>query len=220
MKRIASLIVVSIFMICSLTACAEKFDASGYVKAVLDNGYYNDATGIVEMGLSTAEDAVVVYNKGVDSLVDITLAAITVSPELEEEYRQFYKDLFAGAKYTVGEAVEVDETTFEVPVTCEKLNVYANANASYEAELQALAAVWTEAALAGEEVPSDEEKYEQFFVLYKDCLKVELAKGVYSAPVTVTVKVENVDGIWTLNTDDRLNLEYELIDLKEMFKTQ
>ncbi|MBR2402376.1 MAG: hypothetical protein IKB01_06390 [Lachnospiraceae bacterium] len=217
MKKIVSFVVLSILMLCSLTACAEKFDASGYVKAVLDNGYYNDSTGILEMGLSTAEDAEAVYNKGVESLVDITLSAITVSEDLEEEYRQFYKDLFAGAKYTVGEAVEVDENTFEVPVTCEKLNVYANANASYEAELETLVAVWTEAALAGEEVPSDEEKYEHFFILYKDCLKAELAKGVYGAPVTVNVKVENVEGIWTLNADDRLNLEYELIDLKEMF---
>lgn len=220
MKKIASLVVVSMLMLCSLTACAEKFDASGYVKAVLDNGYFNDSTGIVEMGLSTAEDAEAVYHKGVESLVDVTLSAITVSEALEEEYRQFYKDLFAGAKYTVGEAVEVDENTFEVPVTCEKFNVFANANASYEAELQTLVAVWTEAALAGEEVPSDEEKYEQFFVLYKDCLNAELSKGAYAAPVTVNVKVQKVDGVWTLNADDRLNLEYELIDLKEMFKTQ
>ena len=219
MKKFVSL-VLSLLMICSLTGCAEKFDASGYVKAVLDNGYYNDSTGILEMELSTAEEAEEVYNKGVESLVDITLATISVSADLEEAYRQFYKDLFAGAKYTVGEAVEVDENTFEVPVTCEQLNVYANANASYEAELQVLVAAWTEAALAGEEVPSDEEKYEQFFVLYKDCLNAEVAKGTYSAPVTVNVKVEKVDGVWMLNAEDRLTLEYELIDLKEMFKTQ
>jgi len=220
MKKIAGLVLVSILMICSLTACAEKFDASGYVKAVLDNGYYNDSTGIIAMELSTAEEAEAVYNKGVESLVNVAVSAINVSEELEEEYRQFYKDLFMAAKYSVGEAVEVDETTFEVPVTCEKLNVFAAANASYEAELQTLVAVWTEAALAGEEVPSDEEKYEQFFVLYKDCLNAELAKRAYDAPITVTVKVENVNGIWTLNAEDRLNLEYSLIDLKEMYETQ
>ena len=127
MKKIASLVVVSILMLCSLTACAEKFDASGYVKAVLDNGYYNDSTGIIAMELSTAEEAEAVYNKGVESLVDVAVSAINVSEELEEEYRQFYKDLFMAAKYSVGEAVEVDKTTFEVPVTCEKLNVFAAA---------------------------------------------------------------------------------------------
>ena len=217
--RKVTVLLTGIIMLASLAACS-KFDASAYVKAVLDNAYFNDTSGILELGLSTEEEAATVYNKGVDSLVGVTLSNVAVSEELAAEYRQFYTDLYAGVKYTVGEATEIDENTYEVSVVCEKLMVIGNANAAYEAELQALAASWTEAALAGEEVPSDEEKYEQFFTVYKNCLRAELEKSIYSEPVTLTVKVEKTNDIWTLNTDDRLNVEYALIDFEEMFETQ
>jgi len=219
MMRKITVFLTGILLLTSLVACS-KFDSSAYVKAVLDNAYFNDATGILELGLSTEEEAVAVYNDGVESLVGVTLSNVSVSDELEAEYRQFYADLYAGAKYTVGEATEIDENTYEVSVECEKLLVFGNANAAYEAELQTLAATWTEAALAGEEVPSDEEKYEQFFTVYKNCLRAELEKAVYGEPTTLTVKVEKVNGIWTLNTEDRLNIEYALIDFEEMFETK
>lgn len=219
LMRKITVLLTGILLLTSLAACS-KFDASAYVKAVLDNAYFNNATGILELGLSTEEEAATVYNKGVESLVGVTLSNVVVSEALEAEYLQFYKDLYAGAKYTVGEATEIDENTYEVSVVCEKLLVFGNANAAYEAELQALAAIWTEAALAGEEVPSDEEKYEQFFTVYKNCLSSELQKSAYEAPVTLTVKVEKVNNIWTLNAEDRLNVEYALIDFEEMFEAQ
>ena len=219
MMRKVTVLLMGILLLTSMAACS-KFDANAYVKAILDNAYYNDATGILELGISTEEDAAAVYNKGVESLVDVTLSNVTVSEALEEEYNQFYKDLYANVKYTVGEVTEIDENTYEVSVTCEKLLVFGNANSVYEAELQLLAATWTEAALAGEEVPSDEEKYEQFFTLYKDCLRAELEKAVYEAPVTLKLKVEKVNNIWTLNVEDRLNVEYALIDFEEMFERQ
>jgi len=222
MKKImrkVTVLLTGILLLTSLTACS-KFDASAYVKAVLDNAYFNDATGILELGLSTEEEAAAVYNKGVESLVGVTLSNVAVSEALKAEYHQFYVDLYAGAKYTVGEATEIDENIYEVPVVCEKLQVFGNANLAYEAELQTLAATWTEAALAGEEVPSDEEKYEQFFTVYKNCLNAELEKSIYGEQVTLTVKVEKVNGVWMLNTEDRLNIEYALIDFEEMFETQ
>jgi len=219
MMRKETVLLTGILLLTSMAACS-KFDANAYVKAILDNAYYNDATGILELGISTEEDATAVYNKGVESLVDVTLSNVTVSEALEAEYRQFYKDLYANVKYTVGEVTEIDENTYEVSVTCEKLFVFGKANSVYEAELQLLAETWTEAALAGEEVPSDEEKYEQFFTLYKDCLRAELEKAVYDVPVTLKLKVEKVNNIWTLNVEDRLNVEYALIDFEEMFERQ
>ena len=219
MMRKVTVFLTGILLVTSLAACS-KFDSSAYVKAVLDNAYFNDATGVLELGLSTEEEAAAVYKKGVESLVGVTLSNVAVSEALAAEYHQFYSDLYAAAKYTVGEATEIDENTYEVSVVCEKLLVFGNANLAYGAELQTLATTWTEAALAGEDVPSDEEKYEQFFTIYKDCLRAELEKATYEAPVTLTVKVEKVNDIWTLNAEDRLNVEYALIDFEEMFETQ
>lgn len=210
---------VGVLMITSFTGCS-KFDASGYVKAVLDNAYLNDATELVVMGLSTEEEAMAIYNQRIESLMNVTFSTVTISEELKAEYTQFYKDLYGSVKYTVGDAVEVDDETFEVTVTCEKANIFADAVASYEERLTELVAAWTEAALAGEEVPSDEEKFEQFFVVYKDCLVAELADVVYDAPVEVVIRVESMDGMWTANQEDMLNLEYTLIDFKEMYEIE
>ena len=55
MKKM-SMILVGVLLISTFTACA-KFDASAYVKAILDNSYYNDATGILEQEVGTAEEA-------------------------------------------------------------------------------------------------------------------------------------------------------------------
>lgn len=218
MRKLA-MFFVTFLLVGTLGACS-KFDASGYMKAVLDNIYFNDSTAIVELGYGTAEEAAVVYDKGIDSLMDITLSAVNISEELKAEYREFYKELYANAKYTVGEAVEVDETTFEVTVTCEKLNVFADAFVVYETKQAELVAAWTETALAGGEVPTDEEKYEQFFIVYKDCLIAELADVSYDAPTTVTVRVESTDGVWEANQEDISSLGNTLFDFEYLFETE
>lgn len=217
--RKLSVFCVAMLLVGTLGACS-KFDAGGYLKAVLDNVYKNDSTSIVALEFGTAEESAVVYEKGIDSLMDISLSNIAISEELKAEYREFFKNLYASTKYTVGEAVEVDDTTFEVTVTCEKLNVFANAFTAYEGKQAELVAAWTETALAGGEVPTDEEKYEQFFTLYKDCLNAELAKASYAAPVTATVRVESTDGVWEANQEDIQSLGYVLIDFENFFVTE
>lgn len=207
---------VGILLVGSLSGCST-FDASAYVQAVLDNVYFNDSAGIVELGIGTEAEAAAIYDEGIETLVDVVLSSVTVSEELREEYRRFYKDLYSSVKYTVGEVTEIDDKTFEVTITCERLNVFADAIAAYEVKVGEMVAVWTEAALAGEEVPSDEEMNEQLFTAFKDCLTAELGDAVYDAPATVTVRVESVDNVWAPDQEDILNLEYALVDFEELF---
>ena len=218
MRKISALC-AGVLLLGTLAACSQ-FDASGYVKAILDNSYYNDATGIVEQEIGTAEEAAAIYEQGIEAQVATVNAELEISDALTEEYRQFFKDLYASVKYTVGEAVEVDKETLEVTVTYEKMYVFTEAVVTYQAKLTEMAEVWTEAALAGEEVPTDEQMNEQLFAILKDCLKAELAEASYDAPATMTIRVQLIDNVWTPNQEDLLNLEYSLFDFEGLYEMQ
>ena len=109
MKRVG-LILACICMIGSLNGCA-KFDASAYVKAILDNSYLNDSTEFVEQKIGTAEEAAELYKQGIDAEMDAMLASVTLSDEVQEAYREFYENMFQKVKYTVGEATKIDKNT-------------------------------------------------------------------------------------------------------------
>ena len=222
MKRVMrkiSVLCAGVLLLGTLAACSQ-FDASGYVKAILDNSYYNDATGILEQEIGTAEEAAAIYMQGIEAQVSTVDTELAISDALKEEYRQFFKDLYASVKYTVGETVEVDKETFEVAVTYEKMYVFTDAVAAYQMKLTEMATVWTEAALAGEEVPTDEQMNEQLFAILKDCLKAELAEAVYDAPATTTIRVQLIDNVWTPNQEDLLNLEYSLFDFEGLYEME
>ena len=218
MKKMSALF-AGVLVIGTLAACA-KFDASAYVKAILDNSYYNDPSGIVEQGIGTEEEASEIYEQGIDAQMDAMLTEVTISNELYDEYRQFYKDLYSSVKYTVGEATEVDDDTIEVTVTYEKMNLFSDAMAVYEEKIIELVTAWTEAALLGEEVPTDEAMNEELFAVLKDCMIAELADVTYDAPATLTIRVELIDNVWTPNQDDLMSLEYALFDFEALYEMQ
>ena len=219
MKKIINKVCVlctGLLLLGTLAAC-EKFDASSYVKAVLDNSYYNDATGIVEQGRMTAEEAAELYNQGIDSQMDAIFAKVIVSDELAGEYRQFFEDLYSNAKYTVGEAVEVDDKTFEVTVTYEKMNIFTDVMIAYEAKLTEMVDIWNEDAVAGEEVPSDAAMNEQFSSILKECMVEELQEATFDEPATAIIKVELVDKVWMANQEDLMDLEFALFDFESLY---
>ena len=218
MKKMSALF-AGVLLLGTLAACA-KFDASAYVKAILDNSYYNDPSGIVEQGIGTAEEAAAIYEQGLQAQMDAMLVDTTISDELAEEYRKFYKDLYSKVKYTVGEATEVDENTIEVAVTYEKMNIFVNAMEVYQEMLVELVTSWTQAALTGGEVPTDEQMNEELFAVLKDCMVDALAEVSYCEPASLTIRVELVDNVWTPNQEDLLKLEESVFDLEGLYNMQ
>lgn len=216
MKKM-SMILVGVLLISTFTACA-KFDASAYVKAILDNSYYNDVTGILEQEVGTAEEAAAAYEQGIEAQMNAMLTGVSISDELYDEYKQFYKELYSSVKYTVGEATEVDDSTIEVVVSYEKMNVFVDAMAAYEVKVADLVSAWTAAALAGEEIPAEEAMNEELFVVLKECMVAELADATYEAPATLTIRLELVNNVWTPNQEDLMKLEYSLFDLEGIYE--
>ncbi len=208
MKKV-SMFLVAICLLGTLAGCS-KFDASAYVKAILDNSYKNDSTAFVEQGIGTAEEAAALYKEGIDAEMN-AMSTVSLSEELQAEYRKFYEDMFANVKYTVGEATEVDDSTIEVPITYERMNLFGTAMTTYEAKAGELIVQWSEAALTGT-APSEAEMTDLLFAALFESMQEGFANATYSEPATTTIKVELVDNIWTPNQEDLYNLELLLFD--------
>ena len=72
MKKVA-LMLCAVLAIGMMAGCGS-FDASAYVKAVLDNSYKNDSTGYVDQKIATKEEAEEIYNQGLDQELDALIS--------------------------------------------------------------------------------------------------------------------------------------------------
>lgn len=211
MRKIA--LVMSCIMMAGLLAGCAKFDASAYLAALLDNSYKNDSTGIVELGIGTAEEAAALYEEGLST----EMSAITASAGFSEDQiaglKDIMADLLAGAKYTVGEAEAQDDGSYVVTVTYEQMQVFKTTLDTYMAETEALVAEWSEAYMAGEEVASEDELMNEVIGLFGTVFADAVANATYAEPQTTTVRIEKVENSYQPNTEDLTNLEYLMFDI-------
>ena len=213
-KRIA-LALVCVLVIGVLSGCGSKFDAKAYMEAMLDASYKNDPTKFVDMKIGTKEEAAALYEKGIDAEMDAFLSELSISEELEGEFREMFKNMLSQVKYTVDSAEEQDKETWVVNITYEKMLIFAPVMEEYETAITEMITDWTTAATAGEETPSEDEMMEQMIAKLKDCMENNLTGVEYAEPATTTVKVELVDNVWTPNQSDIENLEMLLFDTDE-----
>lgn len=216
MKKLA-LIMSCVMMAGMLTGCA-KFDASAYLQALLDNSYKNDSTALVELGIGTEEEAAAIYEQGLDAEMEAMTASAGIPEDQLAGMRDIMADMLASAKYSVGEAEKQDDGSYVVTVTYEQMNVFGPTMDNYMAEAETLITEWTEAALAGEDIGSEEEIMEEVFGLFGTVLSDAIANATYEAPQTTTVRIEKVDNAYQPNTEDLTNLEYHLFDSDTAFQ--
>ncbi|MGN0141294.1 MAG: hypothetical protein ACI4AD_03640 [Roseburia sp.] len=212
--KLAALTLVMVLTVGLLGGCGLSFDASAYIKALLDNSYKNDSTEFLAQKIGTAEEASKLYEEGIDTELEALLAGVELSEELEAEYRQVLKDMFGAVKYTVGEAEKQDDGSYVVTVNYQQMQVFASAMAAYETEVTELMTQWTEDESS---VPSDEEMLEQIYASLKDCLKDAVAGATYADEASTTIRVELADNVYSPNEDDVLNLETLLFDLNAAY---
>lgn len=210
MKKLA--LIMSCIMMTGMLAGCAKFDASAYLAALLENSYKNDSTALVELGIGTEEEAAAIYEQGLDTEMQALTSTAGISADQVDGLRDVIANMLAGAKYTVGEAEAQDDGSYVVTVTYEQMNVFGPTIDNYMAETEALVAEWTEAALAGEEVASEDELMAEVIGLFETVLADAVANATYDAPQTTTVRIEKVDNAYQPNTEDLTNLEYVLFD--------
>ena len=179
---------------------AEEFNASLYLMALLDNSYKNDSTLLVLTGIATAEEAAELYKQGLDA--EVAGMESMLSAEGKEEYRKLFADLFAGVKYTVGEAERQADGSYVVTVYYEQMNVVEPAMEAY------ISAVYeyVDILAAGRELPSEDEMTEWLAMALKYCLEESLKNVTYGEPQATTVRISLDDNGWMPNSYDVVHL--------------
>lgn len=208
--KVIVLYLVVVLALGMLAGCGEKMDASAYVKALLDNTYKNDSSGILEQKIGTKEEAEELYEQGLDAVM-ASLVQENISEELKAEYRTVLADLYAKVKYTVGEFEEQEDGSLVVTINCQQMNVFEPAMAAYIEGVEELSGEYEK-----EEIPSQEKQNEMTRQLFKDCIKDTLADVTYGPNTSITVRVELNNNVYSLNSKDFSNLEMSLLDLSAL----
>lgn len=217
MKNVKKIFLPLLATLAVLSAgCGKQFDASNYVKALMDNSYKNDSTTLVEQKVGTKEQAEALYEEGIQNEIDSLLNNAVISDGLKEEYSSIVKDIFKSVKYTVGESTKGDNGSYEVTVNYQKMNIFLPAMESYMADLTAYTEEMTAKAENGEEVPTQDEITEQAYTYLKDALKNALGNADYDAETSITVHVELKDNMYSVNENDLKEMELALFDLEAL----
>lgn len=211
MRKLA-LLMVSVLMVSVFAGCGNSFDASAYVKAILDNSYKNDSTGLVEQKVGTAEEAADIYEQGIDAEMQSITSQVSLSDELQAEYREVLQTMFKNCKYTVGEAEKQDDGSYKVTIKYQQMIVFAPTVDAFNEQSAAYIDDMTNKALNGEETPSEDQINEEVFTMLKDCLKTAVENATFAEEAEATVRVELVNNVWTPNETDLSNLELLLLD--------
>lgn len=219
MKRVA-LLLVAVMLVSVLGGCGNSFDASAYMKAVLDNSYKNDSSGFVKLKVGTKEEAEKVYEEGIDTEMKGLTSQVKLSDELQAEFREIIKSMLKEVKYTVGDAEKQDDGSYVVTIKYQQLVVFAPAIEKFQEDSEAYVAEITEKAMNEEETPSEDEINEAVFALLKDALKGSMEKVTYGEEQTTTVKIELINKVYTPNEKDVANLESVLLDIDAMANMQ
>lgn len=208
-KKVA-LLLVCVLVVGVLGGCGNKFDARAYLQAMLDLSYKNDTAEFMDLKLGTAEEAANVYESGIDTAMTKFLEGVTVSDELEAEFRQLVQDMYGNAKYTVDSAEKQDDE-WVVTITYEKMMIFEAMLANYETAVTNLYTEWS-GVTDEAQLPTEEEMTDALLVALKDSMKDAIANAEYAEPATTIVNIELIDDVWTPNSQDIENLEMLLFD--------
>lgn len=209
-KKAAAAAVILVISI-MITSCGPKLDAKAYLQAMLDLSYKGDSAKYVEMELGTAEDAVLVYERGIDAEMAYFENKMNMSDGLKSDFREFFKEMYSKAKYTVDDAKKQDDGSYTVEISYERMKLFEPAVALYNKNIEALPEKW-----AGmEESPSQDEMLEDMAEVLRDALRTSMENVEYDAPGTLTIKIALVDNVYTPDTTDVAELEKALFDADE-----
>lgn len=213
MKKI-SLLLAALLIMSVLGGCGS-FDASGYIKALLDNSYKGDSAAFVEQKVGNEEQAKELYDLGIDTEMNSLVPEGDISTELRNEFKTVLQDVYKSVKYTVGEATKQEDGSYVVEVKYQKMNVFAAAMEQFQKEQQAYIDGISEQIQNGGETPSEDEMNEQKYIILKDAIKDSLANAEFEDEASITVRVELQDKVYSPNQDDVKALEYALFDYEE-----
>lgn len=208
-KRNVSLAMVVVMALTMLAGCGMKpDDAKAYVQATLDAGYKADFDEYAKITDSTKEDAQKLFDNNIDTVTNsLGFGALGATEETTEKYRELLKEIFAKAKYTVGDVKEKDGG-FEVVVNAEPMQIFSGVQDELVTKLQ------EKVAKSGQ--PKEEEINQLAIDMLYDLLTEKLASVTYGEPQSVTVHVtKDSNNVWNITESDLQAVDAALFTISQ-----
>ena len=200
---------VVVMALTMLAGCGMKpDDAKAYVQATLDAGYKADFDEYAKITDSTKEDAQKLFDNNIDTVTNsLGFGVLGATEETTEKYRELLKEIFAKAKYTVGDVKEKDGG-FEVVVNAEPMQIFSGVQDELVTKLQ------EKVAKSGQ--PKEEEINQLAIDMLYDLLTEKLASVTYGEPQSVTVHVtKDSNNVWNITESDLQAVDAALFTISQ-----
>lgn len=124
--RPALLVILCIMLVAGSAGCGRDFDASGYVKGVLDLNFQGQTQKAQEMiEGSTTEALKAQYKEFIDTFVANNITnEIDMGDLKTSQFAELVSKIFSVMRYSVGEADKTGKKEFEVPVEIQPSDVF------------------------------------------------------------------------------------------------
>lgn len=208
-KKVFVTCLAGIMVMATVAGCG-KFDAAGYVTACLDLLTKGETEQYTKLTDRTKEQAEQDYEDNIDSMMD-AMGEVGLSDELNENYRNLYKDIYKKAKYTVTGAEKMDgKDGYTVTVEVEQMTGLFD-----DLQDEVTNRVMDEMGNLSADTTEDELNELVFQIMY-DVLQERVDSISYNDPQTVTVEVVGEDGVYSITDEGYADLDEALIDTAGM----
>lgn len=198
--------VFALFLVVSVSGCdSNSFDASKYVKGILDSTYLGDMTAYMETVEVTEKEAQESYEKGVEAEASLMLELYAVEDASDAMYKKLtetYKEIYKKSKYEVKDAKQ-EGTKYLVEVVIYPMDIYQKSEEEMDKEFDALL-----------ESDIEDDKFadamaEKIISIFEK----NIATISYGDAKTFTVELTmDKDGLWGMEEDTFYDMDAAIID--------
>lgn len=213
-SRIFPVLAVLLMTVLVFSGCQKEFDASSYLKAILDNSYKHDPTAFLEEKIGTEEEAEELFQQGIDNNMDAMTASLSVPEDQEADFRTLFENIYSKADYTVGEAEKQEDDSYVVTVTYRPMELFNQLETQLMEEVNTLTESYMEDAMNGGKVPDEETMTLEILQFYKNLITTQLENLTYGEEQSCQIHIELDDKIYTPNTEDLANLENGILGME------
>ena len=206
-KRVAIICVLAAVLL--LAGCGGGFDASGYVRGVLNNIYLGDSAEYTKMVDITEEEAAEEYEQGIEVEADFFLQYYGIGEVSDDVYEQIvdmYKTIYQQSKFEVQEAVKNGDD-YNVEVLISPIDVIVNSEEDISAAVDEFVAAADPA-----DYPDDLSINDALARIVVDVINGNMPELGWQDQKSIIVKVEKDDaGYYGLSSDAISQLDQDMI---------
>lgn len=206
-KRVAIIWMLAAVLL--LAGCGGGFDASGYVRGVLNNIYLGDSAEYTKMVDITEEEAAEEYEQGIEVEADFFLQYYGIGEVSDDVYQQIvdmYKTIYQQSKFEVQEAVKNGDD-YNVEVLISPIDVIVNSEEDISAAVDEFVAAADPA-----DYPDDLSINDALARIVVDVINGNMPELGWQDQKSIIVKVEKDDaGYYGLSSDAISQLDQDMI---------